>query len=284
MQPAIVIVHRLPNRIRMRLSLPIRSEADFFNMINEQGGIQSFQYNPVIKSVLISFNHVQMDTEEVLIRTAIAYSKQYDMAPVRLYSDKPVKEITPMAYYSLGAIAAMGLVSSTGLLLNTTLREVLKWTMVGTTIGAVMEHAYDEINEKGAFDPEVVSVMYLFNSINKGNLLNASAISWIATFGRHLINISYEGAIIRIKEIKDGSSTEGRYYDVTVYENADQKGKLKFFKRFLSKFIEKQNSEGKTISIGGRPGVAGSCATNCYEYPGGCSKILVNKKCERLFV
>lgn len=282
MQPAIVIIHRLPNRIRMRLSLPIRDEGDFYSMLNEQGGIQQFQYNPVIKSLLVTFNHVEMDTEEVLIRTAIAYSRQYDMAPVRLYSDRPVKQITPMAYYSLGSIALMGLVASTGMLLNSTLREVLKWTMVGTTIGAVMEHAYDEISERGAFDPEVVSVMYLINSINKGNLLSASAISWIATFGRHLVQLSYEGAVIRVKEIKD-SSRPGQYYDVTVYENTDQAGKLKFLKRFLSKFIENQHG-GTRTAIAGRTGAPGNCATNCYEYPGGCSKILVNKKCDRLFV
>ncbi|MDT3427047.1 hypothetical protein J2Z22_002581 [Paenibacillus forsythiae] len=228
MQPAIVIVHRLPNWIRMRLSLPIRSEKDFYTMLNEQGGIQSFEYNPVIKSVLISFNHVHIDTEEVLIRSAIAYSQQYDMAPVRLYSDRPAKELPTLSYYSLAAIGLMAVVSTTGILLNTTLREVLKWTMVGTTIGAVMEHAYDEISERGAFDPEVVSVMYLFNSLNKGNLLSAAGITWIATFGRHLIHTSYDGAIIRVKKICDVTSDQC-YYDVTVFENTDHKG-MKFLK------------------------------------------------------
>ncbi len=39
----------------------------------------------------------------------------------------------------------------------------------------------------GSFDPEVMSIIYLINSIGKTNTFQASLLAWIVTFGRHLI-------------------------------------------------------------------------------------------------
>jgi hypothetical protein len=54
-------------------------------------------------------------------------------------------------------------------------------------MAAVVEHAYQELQLRGSFDPEVMSVVYLINSIGKTNSFQASLVAWAATFGRHLI-------------------------------------------------------------------------------------------------
>ena len=40
---------------------------------------------------------------------------------------------------------------------------------------------------RGSFDPEVMSVVYLINSVGKPGAVRASLLAWIITFGRHLI-------------------------------------------------------------------------------------------------
>ena len=59
--------------------------------------------------------------------------------------------------------------------------------VLGATLAAVAEHGYQELHARGSFDPEVMSVVYLINSIGKTNGMQASALAWALTFGRHLI-------------------------------------------------------------------------------------------------
>ena len=51
----------------------------------------------------------------------------------------------------------------------------------------MVEHAYQELQVRGSFDPEVMAVVYLINSIGKTNSVQASLVAWAAAFGRHLI-------------------------------------------------------------------------------------------------
>ena len=68
-----------------------------------------------------------------------------------------------------------------------TLTRFTRWLSVGATLAAVAEHGYQELHARGSFDPEVMSVVYLINSIGKTNGMQASALAWALTFGRHLI-------------------------------------------------------------------------------------------------
>src|SRR3712207_6624565 len=55
-------------------------------------------------------------------------------------------------------------------------KSFIRWLALGSTMGAIFEHGYKELSENGAFDPEVMSIMYLFNSIHNGTAtrLNSS--------------------------------------------------------------------------------------------------------------
>ena len=84
------------------------------------------------------------------------------------------------------ALACIGLDWATGFTASS-LTSLTRWLSVGSTLAAVIEHGYQELHVRGSFDPEVMSVVYLINSIGKPNTHQASLIAWAMTFGRHLI-------------------------------------------------------------------------------------------------
>ena len=59
------------------------------------------------------------------------------------------------------------------------LTGLTRWLSAGATLAAVVEHGYQELHVRGSFDPEVMSVVYLINSIGKPNTHQASLIAWV---------------------------------------------------------------------------------------------------------
>ena len=89
--------------------------------------------------------------------------------------------VIPTLYLPDGAVdGALALAGST-------LTSVSRWFSTGATIAAVVEHGYQELQVRGSFDPEVMSLVYLINAIGKSNSLQASLLAWAATFGRHIV-------------------------------------------------------------------------------------------------
>ena len=91
--------------------------------------------------------------------------------------------MSPSGALALALIGVDGALKLAG----STLTGVSGWLSTGATMAAVVEHAYQELQLRGSFDPEVMSVVYLINSIGKTNSFQASLVAWSATFGRHLI-------------------------------------------------------------------------------------------------
>ncbi|KEI01611.1 hypothetical protein FDC62_10395 [Clostridium botulinum] len=236
-QPTIIIVHRLNNRIRVKLSHPLRSVEEVIVAMEKRDGLESFKYNNITKSIVIYFNTNKISMEELIITLSVFYSKQYGMVPIKLTSDTPSRDMPASARYSLGAICISAI--SKILVSNTTIQKLLNWVAVSTTIGATIEHAYLEINTKGAFDPEVVSVMYLINSIGEGKFLRPSIITWLTTFGRHIIKPYYDNVELKINEICN--SNDEAYYTIAVNTCEDTMQKVDFIKGFIFKSIENQN-------------------------------------------
>lgn len=50
--------------------------------------------------------------------------------------------------------------------------------------------------------------MYLLNSISKRNFIAASALTWITTFGRHILDLRYDELSIKVKIAERGSTDE----------------------------------------------------------------------------
>jgi hypothetical protein len=83
------------------------------------------------------------------------------------------------------------------------------------TAGAVLEHGYQEVRDRGDLDPEVLSVVYLLSAFYRGNLLPAAAFTWLATFGRHLVRQPVSGAELRPVE-EPGKDGAAPHYEVVV--------------------------------------------------------------------
>lgn len=240
-KPTIVIVHKIKNRIRFKVSHPIINIENLKSELLKKEGLKSFEYNNITRSIVVLFDEDKVRDDEVILRIVALYSKDYNLTPIRFIYNTRGKNMPPMAYYSLATLAIGA--ASRYIPMNERIKDFINWAVVGTTLGAIGEHAYNEINEKGYFDPEVVSVMYLVNSITKGNFLLPSVVTWITTFGRHILEMSYGRMIITINEFKSKSSEEV-FYDIKILPDNESFKKTNIMRTFLEKFIE---GEGNTM-------------------------------------
>lgn len=251
--PTIVIAHKIKGRIRIKLSHPLRKGEELIKTLIKEDEIYNARYTDITKSILVEYNPYRLSEEEVIIRIIAIYSKSYGMIPIRLVYESKKRSLPAMACYSLVMLGIGGV--SKHIAMNQRISDFINWAVVGTTIGAIGEHAYKEVNERGYFDPEVVSVMYLINSVTKGEFLIPSMVTWITTFGRHLIELSYGGLMISVRELKnrDGSI----YFDVSMNPDNEISKSAGVFRVFLEKFIElERNSMGRSFMVSDR-GFAG---------------------------
>ena len=247
--PTIVIAHKIKGRIRIKLSHPLRNGEELMKNLVKKDEIYKANYTDITKSILIEYNPYRISEDEVIIRVIALYSKSYDMIPIRLIYESKKKNLPPMACYSLAMLGIGGI--SKYITMNQRISDFINWAVVGTTIGAIGEHAYNEINERGYFDPEVVSVMYLINSVTKGEFLLPSAVTWLTTFGRHLIELSYSGLMISVREFKNRDGN--KYFDVSVNTDNELSKGAGMIRVFLERFIElERNSMGKSFMVSDR--------------------------------
>lgn len=247
--PTIVIAHKIKGRIRIKLSHPLRNGEELMKNLVKRDEIYKANYTDITKSILIEYNPYRISEDEVIIRVIALYSKSYDMIPIRLIYESKKKNLPPMACYSLAMLGIGGI--SKYITMNQQISDFINWAVVGTTIGAIGEHAYNEVNERGYFDPEVVSVMYLINSVTKGEFLLPSAVTWLTTFGRHLIELSYGGLMISVREFKNRDGN--KYFDVSVKTDNELSKGAGMIRVFLERFIElERNSMGKSFMVSDR--------------------------------
>jgi hypothetical protein len=75
----------------------------------------------------------------------------------------------------------------------------------------VVDHAQQELRERRTFDPEVLSLAYLVAAFVRGNFLAASVVTWLASFGRHLVAVPPAGVQVRPVEVRGRGNGEARY-------------------------------------------------------------------------
>ena len=99
------------------------------------------------------------------------------------------------------------------------------------TAGAVMDHAWKELRERGTFDPEVLSLAYLVTAFVRGNLLTASVVTWLASFGRHLVALPPAGVQVRPVEV-DGQGNGRSRYEMMIGPDVDAPERVRILARF----------------------------------------------------
>ncbi len=213
----VVIQHSLPGRLRLKLTKPpLNWESNSMN-ITKHEGINSVFYSPITRSILIYFDTKIITKEEIVMRAGLALSVEYNLEPVLIEQIDKNVGLDGMVFFSGGAIiaAAASHLLNIGAVVNAlSIRKYLHLLAGASTAIAIINHARKEINRTGVFDPEVLSIFYLIPSLLKKNVLTASGITWLASFGRHFIFNSEEHLIL--KAVKVNSDEKEPTYDIAI--------------------------------------------------------------------
>ncbi len=232
----VTIIHRIPGRLRVRLSRPPSHIDSLIDKVMKHEGIESISFSPISKSLLAYYKPSVISSTEILLRISIALSADYNNKTVQVEARHDTKHLVPLDYYS-GASIMLAVVSrAMGIPLGT--RQWIDYNAGMSTAAAVLNHAWMEVKKEGIYDPEVVSVVYLINSLIKGNYLVASGITWAATFGRHLLEPINESCMVKAIEVnKDDDKT---YMDVEVrpvIDNTASAHPVRLFVHGLAKIV-----------------------------------------------
>ena len=174
------VLSAMRGRMRVQLEQPIRDEAAFWRI----PGIQNIRYNPRIQTLLCEYDAEIIPEETLIVRLGAVYASQTHAALLHIKrSEEEGFSMAPSGYLALICIGLDGMTSLTASPFTT----LTHWVATGATLAAVVEHGYRELALRGSFDPEVMSVVYLINSVGKPGAVRASLLAWIITFGRHLI-------------------------------------------------------------------------------------------------
>ncbi len=219
--PVVTVIHKLPGRIRLHLSVEPKDHQQMISSVKDHEGFESMTYTPVTRSVLINFDPRRVKREEILIRVALYMSLDQESHCAHIFSQLAKQEMSDSVFYSgisLLIALLLRLVRGPGTKVSWT-----EWIAGGSTAMAVLEHGWSEIKREGNFDPEVLSVVYLLIAILRKNFLPAAIFTWVSTFGRHLVNIPSKGVELRQVK-KSGQHDEARYeVEVSTIKNADDK-------------------------------------------------------------
>jgi hypothetical protein len=209
-KPVVTVVHSLPGRVRARLSVAPRDVQRMLAGIGEHPGMESIDFSSPTRSILARFKPHDISQEEIVLRIAFQLSLDYDAVPVRLLAEPEQR----------GALGGSALFSAAALASALVLRglKVAKGSPTGWdwaagigTAWAVVDHARKEFREQGRFDPEVLSLAYLVTAFLRGSFLTASVVTWLASFGRHLVEVPPTGVQVRPLKVPGSEVGEARY-------------------------------------------------------------------------
>jgi hypothetical protein len=211
--------------------------------VSSHPGIHEVSISPLTRTLLLRFEPDTISQEELIIRAAVYLSLENNFCPIKIYSDIEVKELSNMAFLSgFFVISALGIKLFKRF---SRIHPMLDWIAGISTAYSILDHGHRELKERGNFDPEVLSVLYLLMAFVQGNHLSASLFTWVATFGRHLLELPSKNVEILPKKV-DGSKKNDQY-EVVVKPINRLPGKQMLFK-FLPALIM-QTSMGDSARV-----------------------------------
>jgi len=229
----IALLHELAGRLRLRLSHLPRDQHRFVAALTAHEGFKEVTFNSISRSLLITYETGHLTTQELLLRSAIALSMEYDFQPVRVSIGTDTEVMTDGSMLAGLLLIAAGAVNMTGGGKNGL------WLTRAAGIGvaaAVVEHGWREAQEQGYIHPEVLSLGYLLSSLFRGTILRGATVTWLASFGRHLL----EGPekCIDVRPIKHGNrGGETKTYQVALVPQAAKLSQLYRLAQGLMKMI-----------------------------------------------
>ncbi|MDJ0766822.1 MAG: hypothetical protein QNJ97_27865 [Myxococcota bacterium] len=191
---SVTLVHALPGRLRLRLSHAPGDIKRFLDAIRAHDGLEKVAYTPVTRGVLITYRTGHLTAEELLLRTAMAFSMVQGDVPVVAFQDPESEVMTDLAIVS-GLLVVVA--SLARFLAWSSPNAVLEKTAGLGVALAVLQHGVRETREKGMFDPELITLGYLIAAFAKKRSLRGAVVTWAASFGRHVLRESARGVEVR---------------------------------------------------------------------------------------
>ncbi|WP_101772471.1 hypothetical protein [Peptostreptococcus faecalis] len=230
------VVFSISGRLRLRVHEYPNDPLLLLNSIKEESHIKKGTYCSVTKTFVLEYDEDVINLNKLILNFCGVYSKDLKKSEIKVnYKLSKKNSIGYTALVSLGFIILDLGMNFLDIGTNTSpYKTFIRWCAVGTTIGAIFQHGYMELNENGAFDPEVMSIMYLVNSINKANTapvgskegMYAPAIAWGLTFGRHILRRKNRSIVIGTV-LKNG--------ELKIVKEED---KSTFFNQFMSSYFD----------------------------------------------
>ena len=210
----LIVVHRLPGRIRLRFSHSPKLPDRMVDHIQGHSGVNSVKYTAETENILIQFDQREITPQEILLRAGLSLSRDFDMSPVRVRIQKTNQSVGPLSALAFAVLAVNHVLH----LFSSRNRESIFFQYVagGTTLASVMEHVVQDFRDKGYLHPEVFSVYYLVLSFFRGDVLKASTITWFLTFGRHLLELPANTLLLIPEETDPACDIHHCEYEVTV--------------------------------------------------------------------
>lgn len=242
MELTIHILHNLPGRVRYWFSKPVKDVEKLKQHVMEHEGIERMQYSAVTRSMLVYFEERDVDLQEIMIRTALAFSMENQLKPVHITRKTERQFVTAKGVVAGLSIFASGL--TTLFMPRSPLLKSLDWLSAIATSAAVIEHAGYDYRKKGSVDPEVFSLVFLANrAFSGGPLLFPAVLTWLATFGRHFSPNEGEGILLEIRKTGDKEQN----YEVNVSKLAAKAGYMELLNVFAEKFLSSETGFDNTI-------------------------------------
>jgi len=208
-RPVVTVVHTLPGRLRVRLSCQPRRPDQLVASLREHPGMGEIRFAPPTRSLLVHFDPRVVTEEEIKLRVAFQLAMDQGGRAVRLLAAHEKH-----ALHDSAVLSAIGLATSLSMRwLNPGQKQAtrLDWAAGLATAWSILDHGWRELRERGYFDPEVLALVYLATALARGNFLKASVVTWLTTFGRHLIEVPPLGVEVRPMEVPSSDDDEPRY-------------------------------------------------------------------------
>jgi hypothetical protein len=194
----------------MRLSRPPAAESRLIDFVREHPGMGPISFTRRTGSFLVCFDPHAITTEEITLRTAFGYAVDQGNRSVRLLAAP--EQVTLQNSAVLSGIALSTAFAMRWLNLTKKTTSGLERLAALSTAWSVLDHGWRELRDRGYFDPEVLAVAYLAAAFVRGNFLTASAVTWVVTFGRHLIEVPSTGVLIEAVALSTKAGEAPRYF------------------------------------------------------------------------
>ncbi len=197
----LTVLHRLPNRVRIKLFTPIKDTKQFYLNLKNDLNYLALRYNKITNTLILNFHLHEITAQEIIYRVGMNLSIENGLIPIKINEESVYRPVSSLTLYSLSSI----IISSLNVLMNKkdiNLQKSMNVFSMSLTLISVLEHIKQDFKHKGTIDIEVLPAFYLIKNFFDEYKLSSVLIVWLTTFGRHLLVTSEKSKIMEVYRVK----------------------------------------------------------------------------------